>query len=302
MLDQFRNFFQLYDLSVPVAYKELPKTTSGNTTYVVDTTRKQYVVRLLVRQGITSVKDELVIQGLLNNAGIITPLYKKSSNGNIAEPLGDALAVISDLILGARQSVDSLELAYDMAATLAKIHDTLSAIHVAFNEQQWFNPKNVGSQLEKYTGPDKLYVIKMTQRYEKILYSNLPTTVTHGDFHTKNIFSSKNRVTAVFDFESAENTVRILDIARLYLTYIKVTDLQPRKVVSTLISGYNSSAESGLSDKELTELSRAFIYVALVTSVSIYNHGNKFSSEKYLTIAKHLIQSFENKTLPLEVF
>lgn len=102
-------------------------------------------------------------------------------------------------------------------------------------------------------------------------------------------------MTAVFDFESAEYTVRILDIARLYLTYIKVTDLEPAEVIRAIISGYDSTAEISLTEFEHSKLNNAFIYVALVSSVSIYNHGNLISSSKYLDIAKDLIQSQENK-------
>lgn len=58
--------------------------------------------------------------------GIITPVYIKSLDGNIVKLIDNTPAVVSELIPGERQPVDSLELAYDMAATIANIHDTLS--------------------------------------------------------------------------------------------------------------------------------------------------------------------------------
>lgn len=292
-LDQIKQYCSAYDLALPISYGELPKTTSGNTSYLINTIEKQYVLRLLIRQGLQSVQDEQVIQRLLNKSGIATPVYILSKNNNLAEPIGDNMAAISELIPGARQSEDTIKLAYNMAATLASIHSTLSTAHISFNEQQWFNFSNATVQLKKYTGPSKSFIVEMTEKYKSILTTNLPLAVIHGDFHTNNIFSLNDEVTAVFDFESAEYTVRILDIARLYLTYIKVTDLESQKVLDSIIKGYNSTAGRALTEAELTELPTAFIYVALVSSVSIHNHGNDFSSAKYLAIAKNIIQSIE---------
>ena len=294
-LEQIREYASLYNLPQPLSYKELPRATSGNTSYIIDTPDKQYVIRTLIRQSIDSANDEHTIQVLLENAGITTPLYIKSVNGNMAETINDTSIVVSELVPGSRQQHDTIELAKDMGATLAKIHDTLLTTHISFNGQQWFNPRNTELQLEKYVGPDKHFISEMTAKYSKILDENLPLAVTHGDFHTNNIFSANDKVTAVFDFESAEYTVRILDIARLYLTYIKVTDLEPEEVIQAIIAGYNSAAEFGLTELEESKLEDAFIYVALVSSVSIYNHGNLISSSKYLNIAKDYILSQENK-------
>jgi len=294
ILKQIKEYASRYSISQPLSFEELPATTSGNTSYIINTSDKSYVLRTLVRQSVENANDEHAIQILLDNARITVPLYIQSTESNIVETINNTSVVVSELIPGSRQPDDTLELAKNMGMSLAKIHDTLSTIHISFNEQQWFNPKNTKYQLKIYTGPEKEFIALMTQEYSSILKNDLPLAVTHGDFHTNNIFSAKDRVTAVFDFESAEYTVRILDIARLYLTYIKVTDLEPRKVLNSIIEGYNFATESPLIEVELMELPKAFIYVALVSSVSIYNHGNNFSSAKYLAIAKNLIQSSSN--------
>lgn len=289
--DQIKEYILLYDTAQPLSYEELPETTSGNTSYIVGMLDKQYVLRTLVRQKPESVADEYAIQKRLENAGITTPIYIQSLNGSIVETINGTSVVVSELIPGSRQPVDTIKLAQNMGVTLAKMHDNLATIHISFNEQQWFNPRNTKSQLQMYTGPEKEYIAEMTAKYSNVLHNNLPLALTHGDFHTKNVFSTNDRVTVVFDFESAEFTVRILDIARLYLTYIKVTELQPDNVIDAILTGYNSVAKTTLTEVELSELKNAFVYVALVSSVSIYNHGNTFSSEKYLTIAKDLIRS-----------
>ncbi len=153
--DQIKEYALLYDISQPLSFEELPKTTSGNISYIIDTPNKQYVLRVLVRQGIESANNEHVIQALLDNAGVKAPLYIQSIRGNIVETINNTSIVISEFIPGSRQPEDTIELAKSMGSMLAKIHNILSTTHILFTEQQWFNPRNTKTQLERYTGPEK---------------------------------------------------------------------------------------------------------------------------------------------------
>lgn len=249
------------------------------------------MLRTLVRQSPEGAEAELRIQQILNENGVTTPLYIESQNGRVVVSAYEQHFVLSRRIPGSPQAEDTLRLAEDMGVTLAKMHKYLGGLQIPQNRQQWFNPTNAEYQLYKYVGPDKEFIKAKTHEHSFILDKHLPRALTHGDFHTNNIFSLNDRVTTVFDFESAEYTVRILDIARLYLTYIKVTDLEPQKVLVAILDGYNGEAELPLTHEEITELTNAFVYVALVSSVSIYNHGNTPSSAKYLEIAKQLINT-----------
>lgn len=288
-LEKINRVLAYYAVSPAASFYELAKTTSGNMSYIVSTASGEYVVRTLVRQSPDGAVQESRIQHILNQNGISTPLFMQTTSGDIVCESDDAHFVLSKRIAGSRQSNDTLKLAGSMGSVLALMHNLLAEVRISFNRQQWFNPLNVQYQLQRYSGPDKAFIERQTARYSAILTKNLPHALIHGDFHTNNIFSAHDTVTAVFDFESAEYTVRILDIARLYLTYIKVTRLDPTQVVNTIIEGYNKKADTPLQNSEHAELANAFIYVALVTSVSIYNHGNSASSEKYLNIAKLLI-------------
>jgi Ser/Thr protein kinase RdoA (MazF antagonist) len=289
-LEQIDDFLADFDIENSISFFQLPKTTSGNDSYVVTTeNNEQYVLRTLVRQTSIGAENERTIQLALHSANITCPLYIISRHGTVTTTRNGVSVVVSRLVEGSRQSEDTIELAGNMASTLALIHDRLRDIHILPNEQQWFNITNVSSQLQYYTGPEKKYLAHNTDKYSVILKKDLPKALTHGDFHTNNVFSAENKVTAVFDFESAEFTVRILDIARLYLTYIKVTELEPKTVFETIIREYSHSSTLPLTAQEISELNNAFIYVALVSSVSIYNHGNAYSSEKYFMIAKSLI-------------
>jgi homoserine kinase type II len=289
-LDKINDFITNYSLGNATEFNQLPLTTSGNISYQITTNDGYYVIRTLIRQSRAGAEDEYFIQRQLNAADINTPQYIKNKDDSIVSLLNGKPAVISKKLEGSRQADDTLNLAEDMGRTLAKIHLTLQNITIRPNQQQWFDPINTKKQLERYNGPDKNFIEQKTEEYSPILTRGLPMAITHGDFHTKNIFSHNDTVTAVFDFESAQYTVRLLDIARLYLTYRKVTNLDPSAILTAIIKGYESVIPYGLTQREYKELSNTFIYVALLSSVSIYNHGNSFSSGKYLDIAKLLIK------------
>ncbi len=280
-----------YSVGEGTSYEKLPITTSGNISYMIVTQNGEYVLRTLVRQTRESASSEYEIQKRLNTQGIITPLYIQNNEGSVVTQVGNSCFALSTRILGSKQANDTIDLAKDMGRTLATIHNTLGDTKIPLNPQQWFNPRNISSQLESYTGPDKDFINQQTNIYSVILEKGLPKALTHGDFHTNNIFSRNDSVTAVFDFESAEYTVRILDLARLYLTYIKVTELDGDEVLNAIREGYNSAAQLKLTDVEIYEFQNACIFVALVSLVSIHNHGNSSSSQKYLEIVKNLIKN-----------
>jgi len=290
-LEQINVFLADYNIGNARLFKQLPKTTSGNDSFVVTTDdNMQYVLRKLVRQTDTGAENERQIQTALRSVNIVCPLYLTTNSGGVATTKNNTSVVVSRLVEGSRQPQDTIELAGNMGSTLALIHNSLQNIHISPNEQQWFNLTNAKHQLNSYAGPEKDYIRRKTNEYSSILNKDLPQALTHGDFHTNNIFSANNAVTAVFDFESAEYTVRILDIARLYLTYRKVTMLEPSRILDVIISNYSDSCILPLTRQEIAELYNACIYAALVSSVSIYNQGNTYSSQKYLEIAKSLMQ------------
>lgn len=272
-----------------VSWKLLPPTTSGNDTYSVDLgDRGVYVLKTLVRQSRESAEAEYKIQQLLSEAGIVTPRYLPSIDNAITVEYSSVQYVLSPSIDGFRQDVDTLQLAKDMGCVLAKMHYAVKGIALLPNEQQWFNPRNVISQLKVYNGPDKEYIADKSTKLFSLFEKGLPVSFTHGDLHTKNIFSENDKVTAVFDFESAEYSLRIFDLARTYLTYRKVTDLKPGDILNSLLAGYDSATCMRLAVDEVDCLNDAFIYVALLTAVSIYNHGNAPSSSAYLCIARQI--------------
>jgi Ser/Thr protein kinase RdoA (MazF antagonist) len=290
-LETINQVLENYLVGHAISYQELPITTSGNISYSVVTQDGEYVLRTLLRQTAESAISEYEVQKRLNAHDITTPLYIPNSKGEVVTKAGEFNFALSTRVPGLKQNDDTVDLARDMGRTLARIHDALDNDELTFNSQQWFNPRNISAQLESYTGPDKDFISQQTTTYSTILEKGLPKALTHGDFHTNNIFSQNDHVTAVFDFESAEYTVRILDLARLYLTYIKVTGLDGDEVLTAIHNGYNSAAQLKLTDAELGEFKNACIFVALVSLVSIYNHGNIGSSQKYLEIVKNLIKN-----------
>jgi Ser/Thr protein kinase RdoA (MazF antagonist) len=287
--DKLNALFNEYDLGSIVDATALPKTTSRNDAYIIlSSTGHEYVLRTLVRQSVAGAEDERRIQEALRDAGITAPLYLYTKNDRIVATTDSVSAVVSEKIEGSRQAVDTLELAHDMGITLARMHDAIREVKIRPNEQQWFAKTNLVKQLELYDGPKKGYIETATRGLMCLFHMGLPRAVIHGDFHTKNIFSANDKVTDVFDFESAEHTIRIFDIARTYLTYRKVTNLDHKAIFISITEGYNTAASKPLTRQEYENFQNVCIFVALVSLVSIYNHGNAPSSAKYLEITQDL--------------
>jgi Ser/Thr protein kinase RdoA (MazF antagonist) len=287
--DILNAILEQYMLGQAASFVSLPKTTSGNDAFVVTLSNgDEYVVKKLARQSEESAINECDIQRILEQNGILTPHYILSQQNSVVVNIANSQYAVSKKLTGSRQVTDTLELACDMGRVLAKMHNIVNGVEITANEQQWFRPDNALRQLDIYDGPEKQYIYKTTSKLFALFDTNLPITFTHGDLHTKNIFSADDKVTVVFDFESADYSLRILDIARTYLTYRKSTDLNSDEILKNILAGYGNAASSTLSMDEKKNLNNAFMYVALITLVSIYNHGNYDSSAKYLEIVHTL--------------
>lgn len=278
-----------YGIGQMASFVPLPKTTSGNDAYaIILSSGDEYVVKKLARQSKESAINEYEIQRLLERNEIQTPRYILSLQNTVVVDVESSQYVLSKKLVGSKQAMDTLALARDMGRVLAKMHSVVVGVEITPNEQQWFRRSNVLQQLDMYDGPEKQYIHKTTSKLFALLDAGLPVTFTHGDLHTNNIFSANDKVTVIFDFESADYSLRIFDIARTYLTYRKVTELNPDEILENILTGYEAATSVPLNTGEKKNLNDAFMYVALISLVSIYNHGNHGSSAKYLEIVHTL--------------
>jgi Ser/Thr protein kinase RdoA (MazF antagonist) len=111
--------------------------------------------------------------------------------------------------------------------------------------------------------------------------------VIHGDLWLGNVFAEGDRVTAVFDMETAEHTYRILDLARTYLSARRETELDPKTLLDTLYEGYNSAAATPLTAEERSNFGLAFQYVAGVCALWNALHDVGRGAEIYLDLGEN---------------
>jgi Ser/Thr protein kinase RdoA (MazF antagonist) len=277
-------FYQYSDEKI-ITHTQLPKTTSGNDAYVITTKTGQYVLRTLARQEAVDVVQEHRLQVALQKAGIATPLYIKTASKTLTASKDGITCTLSRYIIGSRPESITFALVNDMGATLGRIQNAIAGTEIAPNKMQWFNPINVEEQFSSYEGPQKQEIAQLIKSSSNILGRPLPRTLIHGDLHIHNIFAHNEKVSVVFDLETVAYGLRILDIARTYLTLVKGSTLEPLSIMQVLIEGYNHTASIPLSNDERAALADAIVYVASTTALYIYNNGNITSSMLYVKLA-----------------
>ena len=102
--------------------------------------------------------------------------------------------------------------------------------------------------------------------------AGLPVANIHGDLWASNVFTENGRITAVFDLETTEKTLRVIDLGR---TAIDLTlDMKRTSVpdiLEMLRDGYDEV--DALTHKERDALPDAFRLATVACSAWSYNNG-----------------------------
>lgn len=141
---------------------------------------------------------------------------------------------------------------------------------------QWLNPERVENDLATYEGPVKTDLLKLVQAGEVIFDRGLPRAVTHGDLWMSNVFADNDHITTVFDLETAEYTVRLVDLARTFTSMKFNSDLPSDVIIEMLTNGYDSSAEVPLTEDERANFNLAIAFVAGACATWHAVHGTRY--------------------------
>lgn len=259
----------------------------ANESYIVTTDNKRkYVIKILKTQGAEGARVEALIQQKVYEADIVTPRYLSLKNGEIVGEVSGIKFTVSDYIIGSRDKHISPELFFSMGATMAKFHRSLEGVTIPPNNAQWLAQTNIQRDFREYNGNFKAELSIALHENLNLPALDLPTSVIHGDFTFNNIFTIQNRVTAVFDFETAQNTARVLDIARTFLSLRREVEYPADVILANLISGYNSAAQSRLTKAEITHLGDAIKYAAIACAIWCANHDQEYATEVYMGLSK----------------
>jgi len=237
---------------VGISQKITPITNGiANHNYVVRTDQGDFVVKFLVTQTPENIESDVAIQQQLQQAGVGSPHYLRSRNGEYLYRCHDNLnAVISEKLDGVTPRQMSAALVSDIGRHLARFHTSVVACP---------NPNQAGSLMKPGVSGVN------TEWARTLLDQPLPRGIIHGDLHSGNVLVDplqRDRVIAILDFEEAGENLYVIDLA---VTLMAVSSPTGREAIDPEVmraakQGYESVRR--LTDEEVFWLPRAIRYAS----------------------------------------
>jgi Ser/Thr protein kinase RdoA (MazF antagonist) len=243
---------------------------------VTDSQGQRFFLKILKTQLPELIAAEIEMQQRLLSAGLHTPEYLEIKPGIFVGNHDDVRFILSKYIPGESPKEVTPRLVESFGATLAKIHDALEGVHVPSSNMQWLNPKRVENDLAGYDGEVKPELLKLVRAGKVIFERNLPSAVTHGDLWMSNVFAEDGNITTVFDLETAEHTVRLVDLARTFTSIRFNSGFASNEIIDLLTKGYNSTAKTPLTPEEQANFNLAITFVAAACATWHAVHGTRY--------------------------
>jgi len=243
---------------------------------VTDSQGQRYFLKILKTQLPEVVATEVQMQQRLLATGLQTPEYLEIKPGVYVGSHESTRFIISKYIPGESPKVTTPTLIESFGATLAKLHDALKGVDIPPSNMQWLNLERVENDLATYEGPVKADIVRLVQSGKVIFERDLPKSVTHGDLWTSNVFAENGRITTVFDLETAEYTVRLVDLARTFTSMRFNSDYESSEIIKLLTNGYNSATETPLTSDEQANFNLAIAFVAGACATWHAVHGTRY--------------------------
>lgn len=246
---------------------------------VTDSAGGRYMIKVLTTQRAETVKAEALMQERLASSGVTSPKFLKFENGSYVGEHHGTRFTLSKFIEGSAPSAQdvTIDLVADFGATLAKMHDCLKGVRVPASNMQWFERKHLQANLDAYHGDLKDELVRLYEASKTLFDLELPEAVVHADLWLRNVFAKGDKITAVFDLETAENTVRITDLARTFVSMRLNTKFSAQELSDALLGGYDSAASTPLTNEEKLNFPMAVAYVACVCAVWHALHGTRYA-------------------------
>lgn len=286
-LNELDTAFRMYKPAAIIAAEDITLGLANSSYLLTTDAGEHYVLRQLRIQSPDNARAEARIQQLVRDAGVTTPQYVRLRNGDVVGSLGDIHFTISPYIYGSQPSDLNLKLAASFGATLARIHNGLAGQQelVPAGSAQWLLAQNVEREIAAC--PEQLADV-LRQVFATVRHlpaKDLPRAVIHGDLMPDNTFAQDDSITAVFDFETAEYTVRLLDVARTYISFAYAGELDPEALRSAILLGYDDAARQKLTAAETDDFPVAVTYVAIAAAAWLRNNGGEAYVRPYLAVA-----------------
>ncbi len=246
----------------------------GNENYLVSTTTGEYVMRRLWEQTVEGLENEIAIQQQLHAAGVRTAQLLQAPSGGYYFQHLDQVITASKRINGTHpHSVDE-HLSHKLGHLLATFHQVVRTL--PHPTPQWLSESAALAKARSLPDShDKELILTRIKGNRDIFECGLPAGIIHGDLYTGNILETPDHHLALFDFETAEHNIFLVDIARA------VMDLPFEK---HFLDGYQQVRE--LTSQEWERLDQAKLFVSAAVAAWLIDRDQKDVAEQFLAKAE----------------
>ncbi len=269
-------FHQHSDTEIVEAHRN--EAAFANDVYeLADANGNKYVLRVLRLQVPETVAMEADLQDRLRANGVNTPHYIKLANDSYVGEADGLRFTLSQFIEGKVPQAASPKLIKSFGAITARMHEAWEGAEIPRSRMQWLHPENAEEDLTQYEGVYRTRLDRLVGVKEELFKLGLPEAVIHGDLWLGNVFADADEITAVFDLETAQNGVRILDLGRTYASMKLETELPADEIIMQLFEGYDSAAQKKLTQAEKDNFGLVIAYVSGVCAIWHAAQGTEYT-------------------------
>ena len=288
--EQLGQLFQQHaDTEIVEAHRN--EAAFANDVYeLADANGDKYVLRVLRLQVPETVAMEADLQDRLRANGVNTPHYIKLANESYVGESDGLRFTLSQFIEGKVPKAANPQLIKSFGAVTARMHEAWEGAEIPRSKMQWLHPENAEKDLAEYEGEYGSRLNRLVGVKDQLFKLGLPEAVIHGDLWLGNVFADGDEVTAVFDLETAQNGIRILDLGRTYASMRLETELPADEIIEQLFEGYNSTASKPLTQAEKHSFGLVIAYVSGVCAIWHAAQGTEYT-ESYLRFGEEQLKS-----------
>ncbi|OAA30202.1 serine kinase [Kosmotoga arenicorallina S304] len=202
-------------------------TGTVQTNYYLETTTGRYILRYYECRSEASVKFEVNLLNYLRKRDYPCPAVYKDKHGRYVNPHNGKPYVLFEFIQGTHIENPSVEQQKQLIKLVAKLHKLTRNYRPSYRTARW----NYGVNLCKELAYQKAKEINTINSWKKLkwledeleklqLPKSLPKGICHCDFHFSNILFEDGEIQAILDFDDANYTYLLLDLAFLIEPFI----------------------------------------------------------------------------------
>lgn len=255
-----------------------------NTCYKVETEKDAYLLRLYHRshyhnKTIAEIRLEHKILKRLHGIIPVPKVYHDRKGKKVFE-YNNHYGSIYEFVKGEHVSHPSKDQIKAVAKTTATLHKELKNFNPKEAKQkQRFNEEKLKTHmktLKNMKGFPSKYERIIQETMKNITIPDLPMTITHADLHFGNVLFSRDSITALLDFDSANRGKRIMDIAS-FIRYEAYEDELKTEKAKTFLEEYQK--DISLTKKEKQNLYEATRLFNMINLTAILHWKNTWNQE-----------------------